>query len=102
MHSRWDGVEKDSTFVFVPGEPEFYQEAELVGNNQKIYQFCFNRTGHETVEGPAAEQVLVEGGGGLKPVILASELQRKPHLQLQPGFCPEVYGSHHQHRPGFH
>ena len=77
VHSRWDGVEKDSTFVFVPGEPEFYQEAELVGNNQKIYQFCFNRTGHETVEGPAAAQVLVEGGGGLKPVILASELQRK-------------------------
>jgi len=77
VHSRWDGVEKDSSFVFIPGEPEFYQEAELVGDNQKIYQFCFNRTGHETVEGPATANVLVEGGGGLKPVILASELQRK-------------------------
>ena len=77
VHSRWDGVEKDSSFVFVPGEPEFYQEAEIVSNNQKIYQFCFNRTGHETAEGPAGENVLVEGGGGLKPVILASELQRK-------------------------
>ena len=77
VHSRWNGVEKDSSFVFVPGEPEFYQEAEIVGNNQKIYQFCFNRTGHETTEGPVSSAVLVEGGGGLKPVILASELQRK-------------------------
>ena len=77
VHSSWDGVEKDSSFVFVPGEPEFYQEAEIVGDNQKIYQFCFNRTGHETTEGAASAGVLVEGGGGLKPVILASELQRK-------------------------
>ena len=77
VHSKWDGVEKDSSFVFVPGEPEFYQEAEIVGNNEKIYQFCFNRTGHETSEGAASANILVEGGGGLKPVILASELQRK-------------------------
>ena len=77
VHSRWDGVEKDSSFVFLPGEPEFYQEAELVNNNQKVYQFCFNHTGHETTEGPASTGVLVEGGGGLKPVILARELQRK-------------------------
>ncbi len=77
VHSSWNGVEKDSSFVFLPGEPEFYQEAKLVENNQKFYQFCFNRTGHETVEGSAADRVLVEGGGGLKPVIQASELQRK-------------------------
>ena len=77
VNSTWDGVQKDSTFLIVPGEPELYDEEAYVSSNTKFYQYCFNRTTQSTVEGPATKKVLVEGGGGLKPVILARELQAK-------------------------
>ena len=77
VHSTWNGVEKDSTFILIPGETEFADEAEYVNNNLKFYQYCFNRTGHSTSPIMADAHVLVEGGGGMKPVISASELRRK-------------------------
>jgi hypothetical protein len=77
VRSTWNGVQKDSTFLFVPGEPEFINEPESLENNQKFYQYAFNRATHTTVEHPAGEDILVEGGGGLKPVILARELKNK-------------------------
>jgi hypothetical protein len=77
VNSTWDGVQKDSTFLIIPGEPELYDEEEYVANNTKFYQYCFNRTTQSTVAGPVTDKVLVEGGGGLKPVILAKELQTK-------------------------
>ena len=79
VHSTWKGVEKDSTFLFYPGETEFADEATLINSNTKFDQYCFNRTTHSTAAGAASNTILVEGGGGLKPVILASELQRKAH-----------------------
>lgn len=77
VNSTWDGEAKDSSFVFVPGEPVFYDEVYFTDNNQKFTQYCFNRTSQSTQPGPATDKVLVEGGGGLKPVILASELKEK-------------------------
>jgi len=77
VRSTWNGERKDSTFLFVPGEPEFINEPESLENNQKFYQYAFNRATHTTVEHPAGEDILVEGGGGLKPVILARELKNK-------------------------
>ncbi len=77
VRSTWDGVRKDSTFIFIPGEPAFLNEAESLDNNQKFYQYAFNRVTHSTQEQAAGETILVEGGGGLKPVILASELKEK-------------------------
>ena len=77
VNSTWNGVQKDSTFLIVPGEPELYDEATYVNSNTKFYQYCFNRTTQSSVEGPATDKITVEGGGGLKPVILASELQEK-------------------------
>lgn len=77
VNSTWNGVQKDSTFLFVPGEPEFVDEVYYSDNNQKFYQYCFNRTAHTTLEGQATDHIWVEGGGGLKPVILARELQEK-------------------------
>jgi hypothetical protein len=79
VHSTWRGVEKDSTFLFYPGETEFADEATLINSNTKFDQYCFNRTTHSTAAAAASNNILVEGGGGLKPVILASELQRKAH-----------------------
>ena len=77
VNSTWNGVQKDSTFLIVPGEPELYDEEDYVNSNTKFYQYCFNRTTQSTQPGPATGKVLVEGGGGLKPVILARELQAK-------------------------
>ncbi len=77
VNSTWNGVQKDSTFLIIPGEPELYDEAEYINDNTKFYQYCFNRTTQSTKAGPVTGNVLVEGGGGLKPVILARELQEK-------------------------
>ena len=78
VHSSWNGVEKDSLFLMVPGEAEFVDEASAIHDNTGFTQYAFNRTGHQTANGMAADgHIYVEGGGGLKPVILASELERK-------------------------
>ena len=86
VNSTWKGVQKDSTFIFYPGETEFHDEVYYVDQNVKFDQYCFNRTTHESVEGQASGDVLlVEGGGGLKPVILASELQEKTRAAIATG-----------------
>ena len=77
VRSTWNGVQKDSSFVLIPGEPAFFNEAESLDNNEKFYQYAFNRVTHSTQEQKAEERILVEGGGGLKPVILAHELKEK-------------------------
>ena len=77
VRSTYNGVQKDTSFLFVPGEPAFYNEAEYLGNNQKFYQYAFNRTTHEAPEGEAADDILIEGGGGLKPVIPMYPLREK-------------------------
>ena len=77
VRSTWNGVQKDSSFLFFPGEPAFFDESQYVENNEKFYQYAFNRVSHSTQEHAATGDILVEGGGGLKPVILASELKEK-------------------------
>ena len=77
VNSSYNGVRKDTTFLFVPGEPTFYDEADYLNNNQKFYQYAFNRTGHEAPEGVAVDEIRIEGGGGLKPVIPAAPLREK-------------------------
>jgi hypothetical protein len=77
VRSTWNGVQKDSSFMFLAGEPAFLDEAESLENNEKFYQYAFNRTTHDTQAKAATDGVLIEGGGGLKPVILARELKEK-------------------------
>ena len=77
VNTSYNGVRKDTTFLFIPGEPAFYNEAEYLENNQKFYQYAFNRTGHEAPEGVAVDEIFIEGGGGLKPVIPAAPLREK-------------------------
>ncbi len=79
VNSTWNGVQKDSTFLIIPGEPTLYDESSYLQDNLKFYQYCFNRTTQSTVPGPvpSSGDILVEGGGGLKPVITARELQEK-------------------------
>ena len=77
VRSTYNGVQKDTSFLFIPGEPAFYNEAEYLENNQKFYQYAFNRTTHEAPEGEAVEDIRIEGGGGLKPVIPLAPLREK-------------------------
>jgi len=77
VRSTYNGVQKDTSFLFVPGEPAFYNEAEYLENNTKFYQYAFNRTTHEAPEGEAVEDIRIEGGGGLKPVIPVAPLREK-------------------------
>ena len=77
VRSTYNGVQKDTSFLFIPGEPAFYNEAEYLDNNQKFYQYAFNRTTHEAPEGEAVEDIRIEGGGGLKPVIPLAPLREK-------------------------
>ena len=77
IRSTYNGVQKDTSFLFILGEPTFYNESEYISKNEQFYQYAFNYTGHETktMAGPAADRVFIEGGGGLKPVIAARELR---------------------------
>ena len=77
VRSTYNGVRKDTTFLFIPGEPTLYDEAKYLEDNKKFYQYAFNRTGHEAPEGVAVDQIRIEGGGGLKPVIPAAQLREK-------------------------
>ena len=77
VRSTYNGVRKDTSFIFIPGEPTFYDEAEYMNQNKKFYQYAFNRTSHEAPEGVATDKILIEGGGGLKPVIPAAQLRKK-------------------------
>jgi hypothetical protein len=82
VHSTWNGVQKDSTFLFLPGETEFVDEAAYLAANTKFYQYCYNYTYHSTEDRPAVDYIYVEGGGGLKPVIHAQELQEKTRAAI--------------------
>ena len=77
VNSVYNGVRKDTSFVFIPGEPTFYNEAEYLDKNQRFYQYAFNRTSHEAPEGTAGKTIFIEGGGGLKPVFPAAPIRRK-------------------------
>ncbi|MBQ9410638.1 MAG: hypothetical protein IJU21_03410 [Bacteroidales bacterium] len=83
VNAEWNGARKDSTFLFVPGEQSFVDEAGALRNNQKFYQYCFNRTSHSTTECDPGAELLVEGGTGLKPVISARELRDKTRAAIE-------------------
>ena len=77
VRSTYDGVRKDTSFLFIPGEAGFYDEASYLDNNQKFYQYAFNRTSHEAPEGIATDGISIEGGGGLKPVLPMAPIREK-------------------------
>ena len=92
LNAKYNGVRKDTSFLFVPGEPDFIDEASFLENNQKFSQYAFNATIHETkaLEGKAGEKIFVEGGGGLKPVVQAAEMRDKMIAELSPKGNPEA------------
>ena len=79
MKGVYNGEVKDTAFLFIPGEVGFVDEIDAIMKSTKFAQYAFNYTGHSTKdrEGVATGDLLVEGGGGLKPVIQASEMRDK-------------------------
>ena len=71
--------EKDTTFNFIYGFPDFMNVDSLFTNVSRgeFPEYALNLTEHETrsMAGKAGSIVSIEGGGGLKPVISALSLK---------------------------
>lgn len=76
----FDGVRKDTSAVFYLAANAFYDLDSLAtkSGTGSFPQYALNLTGHETAPkaGPAAAEILVEGGGGLKPVVSAADIRK--------------------------
>lgn len=70
-------ADNPQTIVFIPGEMSFLDEETPMNSGTRFTQYAFNHTTHESTEGKATSKIMVEGGGGLKPVISAKELREK-------------------------
>ena len=81
FNSEYDGVRKDTSFYFWYCPDKMYDLDSLVNeidsDSERLPQYCFNVTGHSTREraGESSDVIAVEGGGGLKPVISATEVK---------------------------
>ena len=78
--AEFGGVRKDTSIFFYYGATGFYDLDSLFKSYSGTFpQYALNVTGQQTRErtGEASGQILVEGGGGLKPVISAISLKRQ-------------------------
>ena len=82
-HNDEYGADSTLALILVPGEMAFINENKYLDDNSKFSQYAFNRTTHEKAEGKASDRILVEGGGGLKPVISATELYDKTKALIE-------------------
>lgn len=77
-YPNWDR-RKDTTFYFYYSPLDFYKIDSLLSGTSSgsLPQYSLNMTGHSSREmaGEATDKVLIEGGGGLKPVITAREIK---------------------------
>ena len=79
VRGTFDGVRRDTSYMFLPGELEFVDENTYLNNRTKFYQYAFNATVQDPVTDAlkaSEEKVYVEGGGGMKPVVSADSLGR--------------------------
>lgn len=73
--------EKDTAFFFAFGLMDFSKLDSLFKDSStsrgSYPEYCLNLTTHETraMAGDAGEEIAIEGGGGLKPVVSALELK---------------------------
>jgi len=79
FRSTYDGEEKDTSFLFWFSPDSLYNFDSLMyyGTSGSLPEYCLNVTSQETrhMEGMATDMLYVEGGGGIKPVISASEIR---------------------------
>ena len=80
--AKYSGVQKDTSFLFFLGTDDLYQIDSLLNDYSIGYlpQTCLNVTGHSdrsrSKAGVAGEEIIIEGGGGLHPVIPAADLRQ--------------------------
>ena len=81
FNAEYDGERKDTSFYFYYCPDKMYDLDSLIGtissSTDRLPQYCFNVTGHSTrpQAGKTPDMIPVEGGGGLKPVISATEIK---------------------------
>lgn len=78
--AEFDGVRKDTTLNFWYGATDFFDLDSLFDAYTGTFpQYALNFTGQQTREraGDAKDKIMIEGGGGLKPVISAMGLKRQ-------------------------
>lgn len=77
---EYNGERRDSSFLFYYGADKFYDIDSLfsASSTGKFPQYALNLSSQETGSsvGYAKEDIKIEGGGGLKPVISAKQLKR--------------------------
>lgn len=77
---EYDGERRDSSFLFYYGADKFYDLDSLfkASSTGSFPQYALNLSAQETESsvGYAEDEIKIEGGGGLKPVISAKELKR--------------------------
>lgn len=80
--AKYSGVQKDTSFLFFLGAADLFKADSLLKASSIGYlpQSCLNLTGHSDQSrakaGRAGEEIIIEGGGGLKPVIPAADLRQ--------------------------
>ncbi|HBH21198.1 MAG TPA: hypothetical protein DDX33_04250 [Rikenellaceae bacterium] len=78
--AEFEGKRKDTSIMFYFGATKFHDIDSLLQNSSsgKFPQYALNLTSQQTQSklGMASDKIYIEGGGGLKPVIRASELKR--------------------------
>jgi len=76
--SEYNGVRKDTNFIFYFGPDKIYDADSLLTNGTigDLPQYAFNAT---TQEGSreVGDKIYIEGGGSAKPVISAAEIKKK-------------------------
>ena len=93
--AEYEGVRKDTSALFYLSPKRFYDLDSLSesAGSAMFPQYSLNLTGHESagLEGGASAEIAVEGGGGLKPVVSASELREAAlaAIAAESGSSPE-------------
>ena len=80
--AKYSGVQKDTSFLFFLGATDLFKADSLLSKSSIGYlpQACLNVTGHSeqsrSKAGLVTDEIIIEGGGGLKPVIPAADLRK--------------------------
>lgn len=83
--AEYDGTVKDTSFLFYFSPDKFYDVDSLIYNaSSDLPQYCLNVATHESggLEGKVSEKILIEGAGGLCPVLSATEIREKVRLEI--------------------
>lgn len=88
--AEYDGVAKDTSFLFYFSPDAMYDVDSLIYNSRgSLPQYCLNVSDTESSECRATDRILIEGGGGLKPVFSASEIRDKVIAEISKHGNPE-------------